>query len=352
MGALTTQPINEDPLFQLNLVLFLSFPSPPGGRITPVFYNSGFRILSLSRRISLPLPLIGLIEGNSVAVQHSAKPEAILKHTTLNRLLLIECKKSSFSSTSSTANQAVTLLAAQGNVLRDALGFSRSNSWSSELLYIVKSADEELLSICLQELSENLNQIACSTNPHGVWGLEEKSDGIYINTSCSNGIIISGEISVKVLASHSGNDYRTLYLIPADPSIGAPDIYAQEVLRERIRSSVAAFLMGSLGPKPVNLVIEQFMHRVINVWGLWEDTESKKNLRGGVRHYLKTVLNYIKKKYGVEFVVTNQGFEINPVTARTKIRLRHYFMSNGYRTGAFEPFYEQVEIEFPENTES
>ena len=62
-----------DPLFQLNLMLWLSLPQPAGGRITPILHDAGFKAhwispkLTLSQEIAEKLRQKGIRSNQSVA---------------------------------------------------------------------------------------------------------------------------------------------------------------------------------------------------------------------------------------------------------------------------------------------
>lgn len=331
-----------DPLFQLNLVLFISLPGPSDGTINPVLYNMGYRIESISPNISIPLSILNDIKENNINSNSYVKPEVILRHIEKNEYLLIECKRSSFSSESSTSKQAIAYLVLNGMVLKEVFGESGSDDWRSKLLYVVKAGDEELLSQCLNELSQMLQQVACTVIDYNVCGVGQGESGIYLNTDFMENIDlnISGN---KINVLTGGSNYRPLYLIPYDINVGQPDEYTKSVLKERIRSSLAAQIITSLGEETFVLDIDTFLQRIILLWDVWEDNDSKKDLRRSTKRYIKFITNALKEKYALSVVQHQNTFSLGNASKDTKLKIINYFRSKAYRKGDFDIYPEETD---------
>jgi len=106
------------PLFQLNLMLFLSWPAPPSF-VEPIFWREGFELRSIAPSIGVPLEALARAQTANLPIQPTASPELVLEQNSQQQLLLIECKSSSFSPASSTSQQSRALLACTGPYLQD-----------------------------------------------------------------------------------------------------------------------------------------------------------------------------------------------------------------------------------------
>lgn len=336
--------LTEDPLFQLNLVLFAAFPFPSGTRINPIFYNAGYQLFKISPTLTLPMPLINKIQAIPIQIKSAVTPEVLLRHITSGKVRIIECKKSSFSSTSTTARQAASYLALHGSVLNNAIGALRTSELASDLLYLVKEGDEALLKECLDEIASSIKQVGCAVNEFGVGGLAEEDDGVYLYTENADNLEAI-EKQVKIIDGEKGSDYRTLYLIPMDPSINAKDSYAEDAVKSRLRSSLAAILIRLTGVKEFTLNAEMLLNRSIQVWTIWEDSDSKKKLKKITRNYIRQILNVLVKKCGIIVTEVGTSWVISSVTDKQKVNLVRYFSSAGYRLGNIDLNDNQIELE-------
>ncbi len=102
-------PFKQNALWQLNLMLWLSLP---GYAVKPVFYDAGFEIYLVEEVITVPEA--ALLRANStippVLITSRPNPDLVLRHNVNQSLLPIECKVSSFSSTSKKIKQANAIL--------------------------------------------------------------------------------------------------------------------------------------------------------------------------------------------------------------------------------------------------
>jgi len=324
--------IIEDPLFQLNLILFASIYSPAGARIIPVFHRAGYSIYKISPKVSVPPTVSNRLQAIPTGVPNSAKPEVLLRNSQSGKVTIVECKRNSFSSTSTTARQASGYLVLTDDILRDALAEPRHEKWTTDLLYFVtcNGDNEHLLNECLKELSGHINDVGVNSNPFGVCGIEQKDDGVYFNFEYAPCMEEFG-VQRKVLSTQGEEDFRTLYLIPADVGIRQLDDYSKTVITNRIRSSFIALLMRSLpGKSTLVLSIEELLQRSLLLWDIWEDTDTKREIRSVAREVARKELKSIKKKLHIEFREDVHSFNIGPVEPKMLPRLTRYFTGGAY----------------------
>ncbi|MEW6041822.1 MAG: hypothetical protein AB1633_09890 [Elusimicrobiota bacterium] len=143
--------INElckDPLFQLNLTIWLAQPqSSQYFYVYPLFYESGLSIYSIGPLLALP-PDIRFAVSGKVDCQDGARPDLVLETKELKKYCILECKTSSFSQNSSTANQARTLLLIAGPILSEVLGLGTRGQNDGMLCYLIGPNQIEMLDLC------------------------------------------------------------------------------------------------------------------------------------------------------------------------------------------------------------
>src|SRR5205823_3552170 len=112
----------SDPLFQLNVVLWLTQPLPQGSSIVPLLHERGFVVYAISPPLPVPLDLQAAAQSARVALQNSGRPDVLLAHPLERKFAFIECKASSFGPNSNTAEQARSFLLMAGPRAAEVLG--------------------------------------------------------------------------------------------------------------------------------------------------------------------------------------------------------------------------------------
>ena len=92
----------RDPLFQLNLVLWLAQPLPKiEGQLlslplpNPILHQHGFSVYAVAPKLLLPERLVLEARQSGIPIQPSGRPDVVLQKQ--NRAFsLVECKASSF----------------------------------------------------------------------------------------------------------------------------------------------------------------------------------------------------------------------------------------------------------------
>src|SRR5215213_3763670 len=96
-------PFRQDALFQLNLLIWLSWPARPG--VYPLFRDHGFELYRLSQEVDVPVAarLAAASATPPIPVSQRVSADLLLRHQARQRLITLECKVSSFGPDSSTA---------------------------------------------------------------------------------------------------------------------------------------------------------------------------------------------------------------------------------------------------------
>lgn len=167
----------RDPVFQLNLLLWMSLDQPDEAFLVyPLFARHGFELRFIEQPFAFPIATIASIENAEKAgqpkISRCPEPELILKRDLDQSALYFEAKKSSFSSNSSTCVQARGHLLATGPVFADVLAPLKS----ATLTYVLPADQGALMRVCLSELTAQLQQSGFSSGTFSVAGLAVENE--------------------------------------------------------------------------------------------------------------------------------------------------------------------------------
>ncbi len=342
-------PFTPTPLFQLNLMLFLTWPAPPSF-VEPLFHREGFALRSIAPPIGVPLEALARAQAADLSIQPTASPELLLEQSSQQQLLLIECKKSSFGPASSTSKQVRALLACPGPYLAERIGVAAAMDWKGYLLYAVGGEQEGPMQDALQALSQELYTARISTADSGAMGIHVRADGVYLSPDASSNIPVQAlqqapTGGVRVMALEEGEDPRPLYLIPLDPSIGVDDPVERQVLEERVRQALTSLIGSRLDMPSFEVTMDETLTAVTEVWHLWEDSQATRGFRNAVRAYVKEALRQMRK-LGAHIDLRPHHFAFTQVTPKTARDLRRYLDSVAFRRGEIDLWSKAVQLDF------
>lgn len=208
-----------DPVFQLNLALWTLEELPKSAPIRPIFREHGYHLHSIAR----PLPLAPSLRAaldSSVKPNDAPSPD-VLAEAQGNPFLLIECKKSSFGTESSTAHQATKLIAISSD-LTSSLGLS-GGARPGIVTYLTPWDQCEALAGTLGEIHSELDGQGLQAPAPATIGILLDGEGVAIR-SCESGNLPAAladaiEEPVLVIKSPPDEDPRPLYFIPWDPGV-------------------------------------------------------------------------------------------------------------------------------------
>ncbi len=220
----TAAELIHDPLFQQNVVLWLAQDMSPSADVEPVLGAHGFAVLAIGRLLSLSAPVVSTLAATHVEAKRSAAPDVLLlrnREEPDGELLVVECKRSSFGTDSSTAKQARAIMLACGNDAAAIVGVG-SGLTGTLVSYLVPDGQAVAMSRTLSELVEEMRAEALEVGDSTVLALAD--DG----TTNTVDLVVSGAASAfigldegrhTVLRSPSVTDPRPLYFFPYDPGI-------------------------------------------------------------------------------------------------------------------------------------
>jgi hypothetical protein len=298
--------INElckDPLFQLNLAIWLAQPQPPSEfYVYPLFYESQLNIYSIGPLLTLP-PDIRLAVTEKINCQDAVRPDLIFEALGKKKFCILECKSSSFGPESSTAEQARTLLLVIGSVISEVLGIGKRGETEGILCYFIGPNNAELMKKTLKILEEEIKD---KTN------LESGTYGCFEIKPSQTSIILEYPEKVKIFLNLTKNspveiiqqleedtDPRPLYFIPYDPNIQQTK-EEQELSRRILFERILGHMISEIGvadiPSSITFTTQELLNSAtFRVYEIWEDNEAKKHVRRLVKDFLNQIMSVISE---------------------------------------------------------
>lgn len=287
--------INElckDPLFQLNLAIWLTQSHIEHLNIYPLFYKSGLSIYSIGPLLALP-PDIRLAVSEKLDCQEGARPDLVLETKETNKFCILECKTSSFGPTSTKpASQARTLLLIAGPILPEVLALGTRRQNEGILCYFSGSNQIKMMDKTLGILAQEIDEIKLESGEYGCFGVKPEQSTILLEYSdrIKNLLNFTEDSPVEILTLEAETDPRPLYFIPYDPNIQQTKEEQELCLRilfERILSYIISKIGGATIPSLIAFAIEEILNSAtFGVYEVWEDNEAKKHIRRLAREFL------------------------------------------------------------------
>lgn len=333
----------SDPLFQLNLVLWLAQPMPSLRSLRPILSEAGFEVYSIAPLLALPPQIRERVAVNRIACRDAVRPDVVLRRQTGRRMfLLTECKKSSFGVDSSTSEQARAYLLMTGPDFGDVIGLATAEHPDSAVLYLTVCQQCAALQDTLHELEEEMLRHRV---PHGhshCLGLkgDESIVALVVVDKTAKELNLSGTSPVTVLEAGSGTDPRPLYFIPYDPGIdqsAEERAFCRRIMLERVHSS----LLGKVGRAALSTnqsfsTDDLLADATFEMYRLWVDNEARKHVRRLAFELLGTIRQSLPKE-DREMIkyVEGDGWVLHISTAEEK----EHLLSNisRFRVEGFQP---------------
>lgn len=338
-------PFQQTPLFHLNLFLWLSLPVFDG-KTKAVFWKNGYRAYLIGP--SLPAPpeaSVRFSKTNERQRLGTVNPDLLLRNDNQQDFLPLECKLSSFGPTVDQSKQALSLLTCTGSYLADYFGLTQTDSWRAVLLYAVSHPQQDAMLETLGVLATKLRDLHIETSPFSSLGISVNEDGVYLHFARPEQMPFSVSTREKVMKLDPGEDPRPLYLLPLDPSISAQDEYGKRAIQERLRSALASLIGSQLQKKSIRLTWDELMVAAIEIWPLWKDRNSTRNLRNQAKQYARRILSEIGR-LEVEIEYTQNGFIIRSIDHTSGQSIQRYFKGRAYRQGELDLWQEGVQLRF------
>jgi hypothetical protein len=324
--TLDAAAILGDPVFQLNVTLWMLQPAPPDAPIRPVLRDVGYLLSALSRELPAPVALrpgLNVLVGSDTA----PAPDVLAEPPAGAPWLVIECKGSSFGPDSSTARQALKLLAVSGD-LTSSLGLSTGSERPGFVTYLTRLEERDRLLDTLLELRRRLTDAGLPAGPAGALGLFRSDDGdVCVQRSSRDGdwpepAASALEPPARIIRLDPEEDPRPLYLLPWDPSVQQDRemrAFCRSVLFARVAAETVAVLGHETVPQRAILKVESLLSSA--TFGVSDRWRSKRDLARTIRdctRFLTDALSPVGEQLGLVSAVDPHRIEL---TVRTQADL-------------------------------
>jgi hypothetical protein len=262
--------LEKDNLFQLNTLVWASFPQPFGAPVTPVLRNAGYTLYAIEKPLEASVAEKAQLNKSTLDIGHNPTIDVVLSREKFSTYILVECKPSSFGLNSDWTSQARGLIVAGGSIA-SRLGVSGEST--SEICYLVPVEDTQSTDVTLVELYKEMSIKGLKVCPTGVIGISVKSDGAYLGLpNRLQGTALLPLTLVperKVLSVSTDQDPRPLYVIPWIPD--AQDSNDLEAFKEKIRAKLLSWLgkaaIGGSGLLYFEELLNDVSRGVFQYWG-------------------------------------------------------------------------------------
>ncbi len=349
--------VKQNPLFQMNLLLWMTRP----GRdewINPYFYKNGFKLLVIEPETTLPPRVINFLNKNDFEFLHNARPEFILVNTDINRFIIVECKNQGFDITDKSSRetkQGVSFLCYTGKMISEDFGLEE-NDYNTVLNYnIIKNNYIQDFAEGLIDLQEDIIDKGFEeSNSPGVSYFKKEKDSFYmIFFSFENDDIwehFNFNKKVKVMKDLQEAITPTLYLIPIDSS-GQMDKYGYIIFHKRIKNRLGSFFGQNLWKEDQNILdLERdILAKVIPVWDMWNNPDTKRHVRRQADGYIKDILNILVRSInGFDYEKITDGYKFTDINRELLLEIRKEFLKVKIKRESEKIKKQQISFEFPD----
>ncbi|MFT4413446.1 hypothetical protein [Bacillus sp. UMB0728] len=330
------------PLFQLNLLIHLSLPYPNGSNFYPYFNRQGYTLKHIERPI--PLEPVSIKKLREVFGQKKAvTPEVILYKDIDKEYLLIECKVRTFDVDWSHhgTRQAAGYLSLTPNHLKDFFGLESKSKINAKIVYGVTQQKQQKMSHTLQSISETVKDKLGHAMDHEIFGIEIKSDGLYLTVRKGERVESYKVINEKTLLNNG-----LIYIVPVDIN-GQLEKENEDILQTQVRNSLRSVIGKNIGSNPFSFNSTNICEKINPVWGQLP-APFKQKMKRWVHNYIKEIIEQIVQM-GINITIHEQNYTFGSVEEKKVNSVRRYLLSERFlETGQhiFENYEQMTMDEF------
>jgi len=293
-----TKQLLRDPVFQLNLLLWMAKEQPRSGyRVRPFLYEQGFEIIYIEMPFAFPEETIRAAQESGLDISIRPEPDLIFGRTRNGKGLYFEAKADSFSPDSSNSKQARGHLLATGPAFGEVL----KPLTAGLLCYVVPDDRRLSMSECLAALANEMtsrNLPAGSYSCHGLTVRDRKLLYCWDEAFKSYVGIVEDEIALMD-DLEDDTDPSPLILVFSDEDCHNPQMrnFYRQVVIEQVRACLLCdlhpFEVGNTYRKSPDELLVQVSDGVFDYLG----RKRQKGLRRLVReNVFKRILSYWESK--------------------------------------------------------
>jgi hypothetical protein len=286
----TKTDLVSDPLFQLNVLLWLTQPLPEGSHFVPLLYQRGFTVYAIAPALAVPPDVFLAAQGTTVSIQQNGRPDVVLTHEEERKFAFVECKASSFGPGVKAAEQARAFMLMAGRAA-EVLGLAASQVTDAILGYMVPESQKVSLQQTLVALARELTANKLPAGRTTVLSLQASAEELMLSMDAAGSTFFSLPVaSYPILKLLPDTDPRPLYFIPYDPDVDQSAherLFCKRVLFERIHSAVLVAIGRANPPVTLTLLPNDLLNdATFGMFSLWQNRESASHMRALCRQLL------------------------------------------------------------------
>lgn len=309
--------LSLDPLFQINVILWLTQPLPKDATIEPLLYEKGFMVHAISPLLTVPPDVRLAAREAHVALQDGVCPDVVLSNDISRKYSIIECKARSFSPSSSTAEQARSLFIASSRRMAEVLGLGSEQISESLLVFATSESERSGFDPTLTCLRSEIELKQLSAGNFSILGFLLSGADISITTDNPGAMFFGIKLGINKFANFEpGTDPRPLYFIPYDPDIDQSDqerAFCKRILYERFHCAINS-AVGRITP-PAYITIDSkslLLDATFGMYGLWQKRESTRHMKRLCREFMTALSQAANSAVpGIIIFVPEQGWKIS-----------------------------------------
>lgn len=286
---MTVNALERDCLFQLNVLIWATFPQPANSPITPVIRAAGYELYSIEQPLQASLGERPALQASSTAIHPNPVADVVLHNGGDSLYVLVECKPGSFGPDSSNCRQARGMIAAGGRV-RARLQVAHGEA---EVSYALPADEATAMTQTLVTLRGEVTTASVPDCEVGTVGIRVVDDGALLGANDEPVTAVRFPRALmpekRVITVDPGQDPRPLYVVPWIP--GATDEADLRAFHEKLRSQVLSELgraeIGSTSVLTYNDLLDAV---TMGVFSAWRD---RSTLDGRVHPQVRNIISQL-----------------------------------------------------------
>ncbi|QFY05589.1 hypothetical protein GBF35_01845 [Nonomuraea phyllanthi] len=265
--------------------------------VRPIFREAGYLLSGLNWTLEFAAALRVPLRSAEIGIQGPC-PDVTLKHAS-NHYLLLECKKSSFGASSSTALQAQKLL-----IVGSDMGPSTGNSTSipATVTYVMPEDQLAAQLETLSQLRSHLVEVGFPCADYSTIGISWDGEGIWLRFSCPSDHHLHTVLEEPQLVIKSPPGERPLYIIPYDPSVTQDEEekqYCLTQLSQRLHTAAWSEIGRANVPSMLNLYGDRLLNiATYGAFDYWRGSD-RKNYENKAIQVLASTFKGVAQKHHI-----------------------------------------------------
>ncbi|HAW50507.1 TPA: hypothetical protein DCX16_06130 [bacterium] len=319
----------KDPIYQLNLMLWLLQPLKNNYPLRPVLKELGYELFAIGPSMPLSPELRERLKELSISCAEAPEPDLLISRNKTFEFITIECKAQMFGPASEKqADQARALLLQNGEQFNLAIGLEIDASPDIHLVYVAKHSETYNLEQGICQIQNELREAGLDPVRTGAIGIDFYQDKVYLRNNYGQGEIpksLKETIGEGIIIQKLFPDDNpiSLFYIPWDPNVFQSDEmanYCEQVFCERILTEIACRIGTMFVPGIIEFEYDNLLNAATsNFYEHWHS----KTIRGALRNFCRELLSKALKSTETHFEKSTlpqprQGIALNISNEETR----------------------------------